>query len=347
MSLAGSISAGVGGSNAGYLELTQGTSASTGTTSVKIQAPASVTSYMYTLPGSASTGFLLGTNSSNNVTISHVASSGSGSVCLTTSCSMTTPTLGAASATTINKLTITPPATGSTLTITDGKSVQVSNSLVLAGTDSTTMTFPSTSGAVMTADSTTTKTNLTLDAEGTGNTITISQKIWLPAAGCAGTTGALLWDTLATLAPTATCSAGTTETTMMRGTADFPDTDGDYSLQVPILLPDDWTGAVGIKFLYQTAATSGNTVWQAALSCRADAEVNDAAFNTADASAADAAKGTTLQINTVSIGAMTLTGCSAGELAHLKIFRNRTHASDTMTGVVSLIGAEVTMRRGI
>lgn len=192
-----------------------------------------------------------------------------------------------------------------------------------------------------------TLTNKTLDAEGTGNSITIPIKIWLPAVGCAGTTGTLMWDTLASNAPTATCSAGSTETTMMRGTADFPDSDGAYSLQQPILLPDDWTGAIDVKFLYRTTATTGNTIWQAATACRADAEVDDVAFNTASVTSADAAKGTTLQLNTASIAGVTATGCAAGELLHLKVIRDRTHASDTITGVVSLVGVEVTLRRAM
>ena len=73
---------------------------------------------------------------------------GSGSIVLATSPSLTTPTLGVASATTVNKVTLTAPATGSTLTIADGKTLTVSNTLTLAGTDSTVMTFPSSSTTV-------------------------------------------------------------------------------------------------------------------------------------------------------------------------------------------------------
>lgn len=47
-----------------------------------------------------------------------------------------------------NKVTITSPATGSTLTIADGKTLTANNSLTLSGTDSTTMTFPSTSQSI-------------------------------------------------------------------------------------------------------------------------------------------------------------------------------------------------------
>lgn len=60
------------------------------------------------------------------------------------------PVLGAATATTINKVTITQPAAGSTLTIINGKTFQVSNTLTLAGTDGDTFTFPSGSSGVMT-----------------------------------------------------------------------------------------------------------------------------------------------------------------------------------------------------
>lgn len=49
---------------------------------------------------------------------------------------------------TVNKLTITAPATSSTLTIADGKTLTASNSITLAGTDSTTMTFPPASASI-------------------------------------------------------------------------------------------------------------------------------------------------------------------------------------------------------
>ena len=68
ISTPGSITTGAGGSNAGVLELTQGTAPTAGTTSVKLYAPASVTSYIMNLPGAAASGYLYGTNSSGVVT---------------------------------------------------------------------------------------------------------------------------------------------------------------------------------------------------------------------------------------------------------------------------------------
>lgn len=84
---------------------------------------------------------------------------GSGSVVFSTSPTLVTPTLGAATATSINKVTITGPATGSTLTILDGKTATINNSITFAGTDGTVQTFPSTSGTVVTSVSVNAVTN--------------------------------------------------------------------------------------------------------------------------------------------------------------------------------------------
>lgn len=59
---------------------------------------------------------------------------------------------GAASAATFNKLTLTAPASGATLTIAEGKTLAVNNSLTFAGTDGTTITLPSTSATLARTD---------------------------------------------------------------------------------------------------------------------------------------------------------------------------------------------------
>lgn len=126
--------------NAGVTSLTAGTgisvSGSTGGVTVTNSLP-------MTYPGAGianSTGSAWGTSYSTT---------GSGTVvALATSPSFTTPTLGVASATSINKVAFTAPATGSTLTILDGKTLTANNSITLSGTDATTMTFPSTSTTV-------------------------------------------------------------------------------------------------------------------------------------------------------------------------------------------------------
>lgn len=56
--------------------------------------------------------------------------------------------LSSIASTTFNKVTLTAPATGSTLTVSDGKTFAATNSITLSGTDGTTMTFPVASAAV-------------------------------------------------------------------------------------------------------------------------------------------------------------------------------------------------------
>ena len=80
-----------------------------------------------------------------------------------TSPTLTTPALGVATATSINKLTITAPATSATLNIANGKTLASNNTLTFAGTDSTTITFQGTDTYVGLA-TTDTLTNKTLTA---------------------------------------------------------------------------------------------------------------------------------------------------------------------------------------
>lgn len=69
------------------------------------------------------------------------AGTGTGSLVYATSPSLTTPTLGAATATSINKLAITAPATSATLTVADGKTLTASNTLTFTGTDASSVAF--------------------------------------------------------------------------------------------------------------------------------------------------------------------------------------------------------------
>ena len=69
-----------------------------------------------------------------------------------TSPTLVTPTLGVATATSVNKVAITAPATGATLTLADGKTLTVNNSITFSGTDATTMTFPATDASIARID---------------------------------------------------------------------------------------------------------------------------------------------------------------------------------------------------
>ena len=105
-----------------------------------------------------------------------------------TSPTLVTPSLGVASATSVNKLTITAPATSAVLTVANGKTLTASNTLTLAGTDGTTMTFPSTSATIARTDA--------------ANTFTGHQTIeGITSTGATGT-GKLVFDTSPTFTTT-------------------------------------------------------------------------------------------------------------------------------------------------
>jgi hypothetical protein len=85
----------------------------------------------------------------------------------------------------VNKVTITQPATGSTLTIADGKTATVNNSLTLAGTDGTTQTFQA-SDTIVGRATTDTLTNKTLQGASSTNSVTLLNEQG-PAGAITGT----------------------------------------------------------------------------------------------------------------------------------------------------------------
>lgn len=102
----------------------------------------------------------LGTPSSANLAAAITDETGSGVLVFATSPTLVTPILGVAAATTINKVTITAPATGSTLTIDDGFTLHATgNVTALSGSHS------GTSSGTNTGDQTIT---LTSDITGSG-----------------------------------------------------------------------------------------------------------------------------------------------------------------------------------
>jgi hypothetical protein len=80
------------------------------------------------------------------------AATGTGNVVLATSPALTTPTIGVATATSVNNVAFTAPASLATFVLASAKTFTVNQSLTLAGTDATTMTFPATSATIARTD---------------------------------------------------------------------------------------------------------------------------------------------------------------------------------------------------
>lgn len=115
---------------------------------------------------------------------------GSGAAVFATSPSLVTPTLGVASVTTVNKVTVTAPATGSTLTIVDGATLTASATASVAGTHTGTSSGTNTgdqTNITGNAATVTTNANLTGPVTSVGNATTIAD---VELAALAGLTSA-------------------------------------------------------------------------------------------------------------------------------------------------------------
>lgn len=94
---------------------------------------------------------------------------GSGLLVFATSPTLTTPNIGVATATSVNKVAITAPATSATLTIADGKTLTASNTLTFTGTDASSVAF-GTGGTVAYLGSTNAFTGANTFTNATGQT---------------------------------------------------------------------------------------------------------------------------------------------------------------------------------
>ena len=143
------ISTGLSGAGTGVLTALANAVSGSGslclTTSCAMTTPALGTPSAVTLTNGTGLPISTGLSGAGTGVLTALANavSGSGSLCLTTSCAMTTPTLGVATATSVNGLTVT-SSTG-TLTIANAKTLTVNNSLTISATDGITMTTPTTS----------------------------------------------------------------------------------------------------------------------------------------------------------------------------------------------------------
>ena len=115
----------------------------------------------------------------SNTLATWVTATGSGAPVRATSPTLVTPVLGVATATSINKVALTQPATGATLTVADGKTLTANASLTLAGTDGKTLTTNA-SLTLAGTDGKTLTTNASLTLAGTdGKTLTTNASLTL------------------------------------------------------------------------------------------------------------------------------------------------------------------------
>ena len=145
----------------------------------------------------------VGTGTVTSVSVA-TANGVSGSVENSTTTPAITLSLGAITPTTVNGLTVT--TTTGTLTLSSGKTLTANNTLTLAGTDSTVMTFPSTSATIARTDAAQTFT-------GTQTISTVSSPAGTALTLATGTSGTALSIASATNAVTLASTTASTSTT--------------------------------------------------------------------------------------------------------------------------------------
>ena len=147
--------------------------------------------------------------------------------------SFTTPTLGAASATTLNKITITTPATGATLTITDGKTLTALKTMSFTAADDTGVyTLPTGTKTLVATDVTTLSSLVSV------GTITTGTWTATDIAVADGGTGRSTGTTAYALIATGTTATGAQQTLAAGATTELLVGGGASALPV-------WTTATG------------------------------------------------------------------------------------------------------
>ena len=200
----------------------------------------------------------------------------------------------------------------------------------------------------VTASSSAVFTNKTLDVEATGNVIgtvdlftgpiivgSSSTQTLMVNRGATGPSLDLYWTSGADITysgyPYLVCS----------------NADGPCWISGVVRLPNDWDSSKAIDVLWTwfTSTTSGNVVFQVQAVCVAGGEALSAVFN-ASTDVVETANGTGSTANPAVASNISTTGCAAGEDMYWRILRDRTHASDTMDGVVAFVGQyTIRMRR--
>ena len=139
--------------------MTNVTGTASGLTAGNVTTNANLTGHITSVGNAA----VLGSFTSAQLLAALTDETGTGAAVFANSPTLVTPTIGVATATSVNKVAITAPATGSTLTLADGSTLATSGafSTTLTATAATNVTLPTT-GTLATLAGTETLTNKTL-----------------------------------------------------------------------------------------------------------------------------------------------------------------------------------------
>lgn len=186
-------------------------------------------------------------------------------------------------------------------------------------------------------------TNATLNAESTGNTITLPDNPFWEIGACQAGVAYPIWNIPASNAPSVACDPDSAP----EAYASF-DATTDESIMRSIVLPTGFTGAIDVHFIWKAAATSGAVGWCAQLVRVPDGTTSGQSVpaQAAGNCVSDTAKGTTLQENHATITGVTCTSCVARDRVKLQVSRdaNGGAVTDDMTGDAHLIAVGITWR---
>ena len=260
-------------------------------------------------------GTWLGTPTSANLAAAVTDETGSGSLVFATTPTLVTPNIGVATATTVNKLTITAPATSATLTIADGKTLTVSNSLSITATDGATINF-GTGGTFVYSGG----------ALGTPSSGTLTSCTGLPISGISGLgTGVGTWLGTPTSANLASVVADETGS----GSLVFATTP---TLVTPNVTTSLNTGSATFALINTTATTINMGGVATAIN------LSSAAASASTLSVGPGITGNTLKINGTTTGTVNVTTDVTTGSANL---------FPSVTGTITLGGASITTGNGV